>query len=348
MFNKNILEQQLHLNTDNFLNHHHNIYIEKRERLLTRAYDADLKNKSKNIVGVLGEFFEREILINANCINETELSAVSLLNGESTTVKTKKVVFHDEFIDSCGMASHSISSEVIKSAFKEFYERQSLIFSYLSENPGIKLIIDFNKNIKKYDSYILNFCDNNNYFIISIDNAYYVVIAICLGKIYNAVGLGTDENIERSVIKAQKEVLQYFASYNSKYNHLTKPLSKMTLKDEYHSSFESLSQEDIYSEYKYLFEKSREVVIDKIINVERNNSLNEKIIELNKKYLFNPFIVIVPSFRKNINNLKAVKVFDFKWFPHMNIKMYNKNLFSNIEKYTKTKLNRSKKRLPFA
>ena len=62
----NFLENKVYfiVNTDRFLDHHYHLYVEKSGRKLIRAYEADKSNKTHHIKSTLGEFFEREVLIN--------------------------------------------------------------------------------------------------------------------------------------------------------------------------------------------------------------------------------------------------------------------------------------------
>lgn len=337
------------INSDRYLSHHSNIFIEKLEKLPTKAYDVDIIGKRKNIIGVLGEFFEREILINANSIREKKLIAYNLRSKEVKYIDSKKIVFEDEFVDSCGMASHIDSRKIIWTAFKEFFERQCLITSYLSENRGIE--IDFQKTrlLYEYDQYIKNFVDEVNYFNISLCEDIHVIIAIGLGSQYNAVGIGTDTHIKDAVKKAQKEILQHFASDKSKFDKNLLDESKVEYEymDNYHALFNSMINADIYREYKYLYTKSKKVMIDEIQKKERDYGINYILQSIHNNLNMNPYVVIIPSFR-NIPNLKIVKVFDENWFPHMNIKLFEESDYTRVSNFIKVKLSRDKKVLPFA
>lgn len=336
------------INSDRYIEHHSNIYIEKSEKLPTKAYDVDLRHKRLNIIGVLGEFFEREILINANYIKEKQLLAYNLLTKDIKYVDTNSLIFENNFVDSCGMASHTISNDVIWSSFKEFFERQCLMTSYLSESKGIKINILNDSYLKKYDDYIKNYVDIIDYFDISLCNVLHVIIAIGLGDYHNAVGLGTDTVVSKATKKAQKEILQYFATERSKYDQkVLETSNNHEYMDIYHTQFKNMSKSYIYKEYEYLYIKSNTIKIENIVDNYRENKLKYMLEYINKKLNMSPYIVVIPSFR-NIPHLKIVKTFDENWFPHMNINLFEENVYLRVSKHIKMELHRNKKVLPFA
>lgn len=134
------------INTDCFLYHHYNIYFEKSGEQVIRAYEADKGEKRKHIVSTIGEFYEREILINSNPLNYDTCQAISIITGEKREVPVECLVFKNQFVDSCGMASHYSSEEVIWKAYKEFFERQSFISSVLYELPAVRLVFPGRKS----------------------------------------------------------------------------------------------------------------------------------------------------------------------------------------------------------
>lgn len=67
---------------DIFLNHHTHIYIDKEDNQTVKSYDADVDYKIGDIVAVVGEFFEREELIDSVQKRRDKIEAVSLIDGK--------------------------------------------------------------------------------------------------------------------------------------------------------------------------------------------------------------------------------------------------------------------------
>ncbi len=139
---------------------------------------------------------------------------------------------------------------------------------------------------------------------------------------YNISGLGTDINIEEVLNKAQKEILQYFTTAQSKF--VDERLNKLyddDYKDEYHFMFDNMTRETIYLNYEYLFIKSDMKDITEIKKQYDSKDLLEIVSQLKESINMNPYVVMIPAFR-SIPNLKIVKIVDESWFPYMNIKKY--------------------------
>ena len=60
------------INTDIFLSHHYHIYFGKKiNDHIIRAYEVDNSKKREHIKSTLGEYFEREVLLNSNSMRNT-------------------------------------------------------------------------------------------------------------------------------------------------------------------------------------------------------------------------------------------------------------------------------------
>lgn len=337
-----------YINTDVFLEHHHTIFFEKIDRQYIRSYDDDIRDKSKNYIGVIGEFFEREILINYNFIKNKELLAVNLINYSSIKINSNKIIFVDELVDSCGMASHVESYKLIWNAFKEFVERQSFISNYLSKAKAVTINISGSKELEEYDAYLKNFVDEVKYFEISLSESLYVVISIGTGKYHKGVGLGASLNICDAIKKSQKEILQYLSVSRTKYDDKiiidAKKHNDLT-KDLYHRRFDDISIEDLKGHYSYLLSYDMEKTICQYRD-NKDKKLKDILVEVNRKYKMEPYIVMIPSFR-DIPNLKIGKVFDFNWFPNMSPSTYNKDHYDFVSGVLNTELDRNTTMLPF-
>lgn len=336
------------VNRDSFIDSHHNSILitrlEKHQPVM--AYECSLKFNTKDIISTLGEFFEREVLINSNPIQREKIIATSLYTGEKKKVAISKIVFSGVFVDSCGMSSHTISSETIRNSYVEFFERQSFLLNFLSKSTGVKIDISKNHELMEYELYLKQFIDETKYYDISMDKRLHVILVICTGKMYKTIGLGTNECLYKAVLKAQMEALQYFASSTTKHGNkgIGYSTNKSIQKDYYHSNFDKLSSDDLKNLYSYLDQSKITIEVTKRKNKELD--LTQLIQLLYRNYNIHPFISCIPS-KRNIPNLKITKVFDENWFPHMNPKYYSQSMYDFIEESTGKFLDRSIEFIPF-
>lgn len=359
MYSNNFLANKVNIciNRDNFLSHHNHLYIARTDHQSVKAYEVNLKFNLNQLISTMGEFFEREILINSNKINQQELPCFSLLDGKVKSVDTSKIVFKNKFVDSCGMASHFISQELVKTAFIEFFERQSFLLNYLSKSSGQKIIIErlndvgieenfILSDIYKHHEYLKQFAHDTEYYNISINSKVYVVLAISLSDTQKGIGLGTDICPYKAILKSQKEILQNFATYSSKYNYSDIGYYEdvPSPNDMYFYKFYHLEPENLKNLYSYLI-KSEDVYLNDLISFQTID-LNKVINELSIEYGIEPFISMIPS-KRDIPHLKIVKIFDFNWFPHMNAKEYDKHMFTYITEHTGIYLNEKESYIPF-
>ncbi|KQL58304.1 MULTISPECIES: YcaO-like family protein [Bacillaceae] len=336
----------LALNRDHFQSHHSNIFILKNEKVDVKSYECVLPYAINNIVSTLGEFFEREVLVNSNSISTKDLNAVSLIDGRVHQVPSGQVVFEDQFVDSCGMSSHYQSSYTIKSSFLEFLERQSLLFNYLSQSLGTQLIIKTKSPVfENYQKYLFNYIDELKFFNISMVDDVYVILAIGYGNKNKVVGMGTGSNVIKAAVKALQEMLQYFAVEFSKYTN--KESSEQLPKDKYHADFDSLTPEELKKLYSYLEGSPVSIIRDEVDETkEEIVNIQDLSNQLNRQYGINPLIVAIPSKRMN-EHLKVTKVLDLNWFPHMNPSKYKEDIYLYIENATNCSLNRELNFIPF-
>lgn len=331
---------------DSFLTHHSHIYLSREDYQRVESYDVDTKYSTDMMIGVIGEFFEREILVNTNKIRNNILTGVNILTGESRQTDVGNIVFDNKFVDSCGMASHTNSKQLIKKAVYEFYERQSFIFSFLSRGNSKKILLDWvaDPEILCHHKYILNFVDNVYYYEMGLLDDLKVVLCLGYGS-GKVIGLGTEVTLYKAIIKAQKEVLQNLAISCSK-NNFRDIGFKYYLDDRenlYTNYFRNMKIEQLMKEYDYL---ENDIYVNS--NIEEKTEINvyEIIRKLNKEYSIDPDIYFMGS-KRYIGNLKIIKVIDRKWFPHMVPKNYNENIWNNIENITEKKLRRDIQIIPF-
>lgn len=317
----------INVNSDCFLYHHYNIYFEKKAKQTIRAYEADRLEKCKHFISTIGEFYEREVLTNNYPLKEDKCMGVSMITGQKREIVTERLIFRNQFVDSCGMASHYLSQEVIWKAYKEFFERQSFLSSFIFQLPATEVLIDGEYELVNFDLYLKNYLDSIKYYNISLNKNMFVILAIGYSENQKAAGLGTSRNMKAAINKAQKEMLQYFAVSPSKRNFT---LEEMYVKDKdiYHKEFEALSVCEFLNLYNYLEHSgSKKYYID---IMDGAVSKKEIICENYKKLNMEPYVVMFEG-REN-KGIKVVKIIDFNWFPHMRPGCYEEGLIDSIGK----------------
>ncbi|MCC4054119.1 YcaO-like family protein [Enterococcus faecium] len=326
-----------------FLNHHFNNYIVREDKQYVQAYEVGFDKRSSNLKKVFGEFFEREVLINTNDSSE-KFTHVNYLSKNMPKSMPKGIFLSsDRFVDSNGMASHTDSNSVIRTAFFEFFERQSFIVNYLTKTSVPKISINNFTEIKSVDNYLKNYVDIINYFNVSLSDKIYVVLCIGYSKLSKCIGLGTSNILEVAIKKSQIEALQYFATDFSKNNksHIFVDFND-SKKDLYHSRFNQLTTNEFYGNYSYLLKNTE------YYRFENEPIFNFKLWkkECREKLKMDPVIGVFPSYQP-IPHLKVVKVIDENWFPHMNPVLYNKNVYTFIQSIYGKELDKSIEYIPF-
>lgn len=336
-------------NTDIFGAHHSNIYIAREDLLTIQAYTVDIRNKRNNLLSTMGEFFEREVLINHHQAEDDEVISFSMIDGKIKKIRKDKVVFRKKFVDSCGMASHTDSKEVIQKAFFEFIERQFFVFNYLSKSSGKYININRYSNsvILSYNKYLLNYVDNIKYYDISLCSELHVVIGIGLGEKNKCVGIGTHYEIMTAIEKAQQEMLQYFANTMSK--HCNEELGFLLpdtpeVQDEYNTYFNNLTVDELEKHYDYL---GNEKKIYEENNRKSKFQIRKILLKIRDELGIDPYVVFFAN-QRNMSHLKVIKIIDYNWFPHMFPRLYTKENYEFVEKVMGVKLDRNCNLIPFA
>lgn len=327
-----------------FLNHHFNNYIEREDRQFVKAYEVGFCKRTNNLKKVFGEFFEREVLINNSKYNLDYLKLNYMIMNKSKELPTDSLIFVDKFVDSCGMASHTLSQDLIKTAFFEFYERQSFIFNFLSKSEATEYIIDIPK-LEKTDKYLKNYVDNIKYYDISLLDNMHVILCLGYGQ-KKCVGLGTSPDIKTAIEKSQIEALQYFAnSFSSNHEFSDQNYEIDDSNDMYHVSFDNLSVEKFCSMYDYLLNNISK--FQKISTVKKIDFVyNDFILECSTKLQMNPLIAFFETNHK-IPHLKVIKILDENWFPHMNAALFRGHSYDFVSNATGKELDRKIKYIPF-
>ncbi|GAB3810271.1 YcaO-like family protein [Virgibacillus kimchii] len=127
------------------------------------------------------------VLFDAYRYTEDEkLLSFNLTDGKIQKTNADRIFLLDGaiFNDTCGVASHLSSEKVIESAFYEFFERQCLVYRWLTKTPGKKVDIYLinNKQIDHLYNKAFNFVDDLYIIDISLHHSVKVILTIGIGE----------------------------------------------------------------------------------------------------------------------------------------------------------------------
>lgn len=286
----------------NALGHNHNL-----------EFDNVLKSS-------IGEWIERNSLYRFDK-KGTMSKAFSLLDGSETQIESEKIYFADpeHFNDSCGVASHLNSNQTIHNAFMEFYERQCLVFTWLSKSKGKLLRIkgDEFSDINNIATKLHNYIDEMYLLDISLHPSIHTVIGVGIGEHFKAIGLSSSFNLDNAIKDTLEEMLQGFGNkwtkhHINKFEENTSDEFALDLYDEYYNS---LSPIDFKNEWAFLWADTNDV--DYISNSDNlRMSFTEKITEVCDDLGISPYCTFIPCFFNGFET-KIVKVFAPDSYPHM-------------------------------
>jgi hypothetical protein len=218
------------------------------------------KEQNEKILAIkkaLSENAEREELYSLSNLEKTT-STVSFFEGK-VTQETKPCFsllpndYYKGFRDSSGIAAGETSEMALNHAIYEFVERQSLVYSFLTERPGVKLdnVIVGGKIFEELKNG--EFCIND----ISIVDGISVVLLIFGKEEGFSVGLGTDKNQKKAAYKAFSEALGYgfHLIKNGKQekeflDYMEEGENKADVYSQYMHQF--FSKESLFEAYRYL------------------------------------------------------------------------------------------------
>lgn len=289
-------------------------------------------NIDQVIKSAIGEWIERKSLFRDHFPEEQFISAVNMLTGEIIRVPKEKILFKETtFNDSCGVASHIDSKNVIKGSYYEFYERQSLVHSWITKSEGVKIdLTKVNHSTIKYliDSHYL-FIDELYLIDISLYKSLKVVMGLGIGEHYKSIGLGANFDGEKAVISALEEMFQSYANNWSK-SYINKKVidesPKRITENLYQENFMNLTSMDLKDLYSYLINGTRTIELFDYIQEKKEFSI-EAIKEISDSLDLPPYCAFFPPFYKGLKT-RNVKIFSPKGYPHM-----HPPLFTEEESY---------------
>lgn len=278
-----------------------------------------------SIRATLGEYRERIDIYNNN--QSLTLNAFNLLNGKTIEVPLEEFILNldlpvmdqkiPRYSDTCGVATHLISSKAIEGALLEFFERQSLIFSWLTQEAPHAVDI-------KYASQFLEILPSNykdfEFYIRDISLWNFVKVIIFIGFEREGdkflIGCSAGFTFQEALEDAFNEAIAmgYYYINDAIYENGVKTYEKFDvddIKDEYAKNFYSLSKEQFIEQVDYLIQAevsvSKEYYADSIFKLEYLEKIEMDI-----------FCTIIPNINDEL--FKTIKVFSPDAYPHMNTK----------------------------
>lgn len=307
--------------------------------------DGSGYNTLKTSLGGMGEFLERYTQSKlSHKINQQQIDAYNINQDKIIKLPLIDVFLADPRLlgaseeywsDSSGTAFHVNSLDLINSSFLEFIERQSLVCNWLTQTPGIEInlkshlyseeIFEVYQNLKPYFNRI--YC-----FDISISQYVSVIITIGLGEHYKSVGLAAEWYSDQALFKSLKECWQLISHYNPAHipaSSPTKILEESTKKTEshlYHDYFTSLSNDELYEKYKYLFGNEKNKTEKENFNPSLENIL-DLLKNVGEELSIEIIICYLPSIIENIPG-SVIKIIGNGAFPNIKTDEINPDLYT--------------------
>ncbi|MCG7315586.1 YcaO-like family protein [Priestia flexa] len=291
-------------------------------------------NTKAVIKATLGEHLERTAATKTtlkylNKNNQPIMESFNLLSGQVIKIPAEKIFInfdlpmfnykeniHELFNDSCGLAAHVDSEQAIVGGFKEFIERQSLVYNWLSKSEG--QYIDVNKiDLDKLSNpEILKLAkiasDKFYCFNISIVDGVYVVFTFGFkGEAFSS-GIGTDFQLEKAI---ESSINEYIMILDSSYSLKARNNKHLKEEDIYIYNFHSLKVEEFKNRLSYLINSRQKLDVYKE-SVKKPLNIGDILLKLKITYDIDVYACFLPS-PLNELNVRVVKVFSPDGYPHI-------------------------------
>lgn len=320
------------------------------------------KNDVSELVrAAFGEFLERFAVF--KCLKkdvdksgDPYFMGFSLIDGKEIKVPAEHIVLNESspifkycsktpFTDTCGMAAHINSELAIEKAYLEFIERQSLIHSWLTIQPGIIIQPTFSDSYlsKKYN--VLNSQLSHVYFInISIRKDIKVIMTIGYNETLFSIGLGAHWDLEKAIESSIDEFVMVFEGLAA--HKIYERGKKSHTGNLYVDYFYNLDIEEFKKEIEYLLQYSEEVDF-RDIEWEKDWSFKKSISEFHKELNIDLYVVHIP-FPVHNNDAKIVKIYSPDAYPHMNTELFDPRDYKISQKLHATSFPNIYRMIPFA
>lgn len=317
----------------------------------------------------IGEHIERTSLyINSGNFKSEKCVAFNLITGEVIEVPTSRILLNfdskifkgkkinDDYNDSCGVASYLDSSSAITKAFLEFFERQSLIYNWLTQSEGSRIDTSRIDNPKLHSilKKTFHFIDELYIVDISIHPSINVALSLGIGEHYMGMGVSANWDLEKAVMDSIEEMFQCFSFLKNKHytTHQDNLQNKQKLRsvDEYNPHyyadyfFTHFDPPKLRRAYSYLIDSSKIKKITDKRYIPKN--FTERILQISRDLDLNIYACFIPTVKRGLKT-KIVKVFSPEGYPHMNTKKINPMDYPITHSLGRTKFPNLYKPLPF-
>lgn len=288
-------------------------------------------NKKNALKAAVGEHLERSsVYINNGRFKRENITGIDMTTHAEITIPLYRMLLYwgapplnklnleGLYNDTCGLASHITSFQSIQSAFFEFFERQSLLYSWFTNTPGKRIKIgDLCKDpdIEKQINMAFGHIDELYFIDISMSEKVKVIICIATGKEIKGVGLSAHWDYKNAILGAIKELFQYITTRESHSNSINENEFDALYYSRYFMN--EVSSESLKSDFNYLISNSKNIEIDIFDRVKIEEEDFGKIIaELSNELEIDFILCFVPVITNQIRT-KIVKIMTTRGFHHM-------------------------------
>ncbi|MCY7486885.1 YcaO-like family protein [Paenibacillus alvei] len=302
-----------------FLNNTKQVFVQSSTNSEASGHNAHFRFKQV-IKSAIGEWIERQSVSHDPYKKTKYLTSFHLITGQKYKIEKNKIFFNSEefFTDSCGLASHVNSIDAVYSAFLEFFERQSLIYNWLTKSAGQWVRTDAiaNNEVHFLIGKLKGFIDELFVFDISLHKNIPVILVLGVGEYYKTIGLKAGFRFEDAVKGALEEAIQTFGRKWTKANVNMYAEYVVNGNDGlYKSHYNRISPKKMKEEYSYLW-GGQSFNIKLIEQTGQTKKVSEIIKTVSEDLSLSPYGVYIPTFYNGFSS-KIIKVFSPTGYPHM-------------------------------
>ncbi|TQR45124.1 hypothetical protein C7Y44_12595 [Paenibacillus popilliae] len=300
-----------------FSNNTKQVFVRSSNNSEANGHNAHFRFKQV-LKSAIGEWIERQSVSHDPYKKTNYLPAFHLITGQEYKIQKNKVIFKENFTDSCGLASHINSIDAVNSAFLEFFERQSLIYNWLTKSAGQWVCMETitNKEVHFLIGKLKGFVDELFISDISLHKEIPVILVLGIGGYYKTIGLKAGFRFEDAVKGALEEAIQTFGRKWTKANVNMYEEYVVNGNDGlYKSNYNRISPKKMKEEYSYLWGR-QSLNIKLIEEPSQTKKVSEIIKTVSEDLSLSPYGVYIPTFYNGFSS-KIIKVFSPTGYPHM-------------------------------